>query len=110
MRRLPFVARLLLVPCLALVNMPSSNAQILNGAGYSTITLGTTPLPSGATVTSLAGLTLTSPTLTTPALGVATATSVAIGGATIGSDALAVTGTSTFSSSIRMSAGTAGLA
>jgi hypothetical protein len=57
MRRLPFVARLLLVPCLALVNMPSSSAQILNGGGYSTITLGTTPLPSGATVTSLAGLT-----------------------------------------------------
>ena len=35
----------------------------------------------------------TSPTLTTPALGVATATSLAIGGATIGSNALAVTGT-----------------
>lgn len=34
----------------------------------------------------------TSPTLTTPALGVATATSVAIGGATIGANGLAVTG------------------
>lgn len=41
-----------------------------------------------------------SPSLTTPALGVATATSVAIGGATIGSDALGVTGTATFSSTI----------
>ncbi len=34
----------------------------------------------------------TSPTLTTPALGVATATSLAIGGATLGSNGLAVTG------------------
>lgn len=34
-----------------------------------------------------------SPTLVTPALGVATATSLAIGGATLGSNALAVTGT-----------------
>lgn len=34
-----------------------------------------------------------SPTLVTPALGVATATSIAIGGATLGSNALAVTGT-----------------
>lgn len=34
----------------------------------------------------------TSPSLTTPALGVATATSLAIGGATIGSNGLAVTG------------------
>lgn len=41
----------------------------------------------------LTNKTLTSPTLTTPALGVATATSVAIGGATIGSNGLAVTGT-----------------
>jgi hypothetical protein len=44
----------------------------------------------------------TSPTLVTPVLGVATATSLAIGGATIGTDALAVTGTATFSSSISM--------
>lgn len=39
----------------------------------------------------------TSPTLVTPTLGVATATSVAIGGATIGSNALAVTGTANIS-------------
>ncbi|MDP3869196.1 hypothetical protein [Phenylobacterium sp.] len=44
-----------------------------------------------------------SPTLVTPALGVATATSLAIGGATIGSNALAVTGTSTFSAAIVLS-------
>jgi hypothetical protein len=38
----------------------------------------------------------TTPTLTTPILGVATATSLALGGASIGSNALAVTGTSAF--------------
>jgi len=37
----------------------------------------------------------TSPTLTTPALGVATATSLAIGGCTIGTNALCSTGTAT---------------
>lgn len=40
---------------------------------------------------------LTSPTLVTPALGVAAGTSLAIGGATIGSNALAVTGTAAIS-------------
>jgi hypothetical protein len=38
-------------------------------AGYSAPTLGSTVINSGATVTTIAGLTLTSPTLTTPALG-----------------------------------------
>lgn len=42
----------------------------------------------------------TSPALITPALGVATATSLALGGATIGANALAVTGTSAFGSNI----------
>lgn len=41
-----------------------------------------------------------SPTLVTPALGVATATSLAIGGAALGSNALAVAGLSAFSSSL----------
>lgn len=41
-----------------------------------------------------------SPSLVTPALGVATATSLAIGGATLGSDALAVTGSTTISSTV----------
>lgn len=40
----------------------------------------------------------TGATLVTPALGVATATSLAIGGATLGGNALAVTGTALFSS------------
>lgn len=44
----------------------------------------------------------TSPSLVTPALGVATATSLAIGGATIGTDALAVTGTVTVSGAVTL--------
>lgn len=46
---------------------------------------------------------LDGPSFTTPALGVATATSLAIGGATIGSNALAVTGTGAFSGALTIS-------
>lgn len=42
----------------------------------------------------------TSPTLATPVLGVAGATSLALGGATIGTDALGITGTMTISGAI----------
>lgn len=49
----------------------------------------------------------TSPTLTTPALGVAVATSLAIGGATIGTNALAVTGNGTLSGALTL--GTSGI-
>lgn len=60
----------------------------------------TGPITSSGNVTSIGAQTgtgntfvmNTSPTLVTPALGVATATSIAIGGAVIGSNALAVTG------------------
>jgi hypothetical protein len=48
------------------------NASLTN----SSVTIGSTSVALGATATTLAGLTLTSPTLTTPALGVATATSI----------------------------------
>lgn len=41
-----------------------------------------------------------SPTLVTPVLGVASGTSLALGGATIGSNALAVTGTAAFSGTL----------
>lgn len=41
-----------------------------------------------------------SPTLVTPTLGVAAGTSLALGGATIGTNALAVTGTALYSSSV----------
>lgn len=47
----------------------------------------------------------TSPTLTTPVLGVATGTSLALGGATIGSNALAVTGSSLFNNDISLTSG-----
>ena len=43
-------------------------------------------------------------TLTTPVLGVATGTSLALGGATIGSNALAVTGTANISGNINLGA------
>lgn len=55
----------------------------------------------GLTATqTLTNKTLTSPILTTPNLGVANGTSLALGGAMIGSNALAVTGTSLFNSAI----------
>lgn len=60
------------------------------GAGVATLLAGT---PSGTV--GLVGT--TSPTLITPVLGVATATSVAVGGATIGTDAAAIAGTVTIS-------------
>jgi len=49
-----------------------------------------------------------SPTLVTPALGVATATSVAIGGATIGANALAVTGSVLFNTALAATSGGTG--
>lgn len=51
-----------------------------------------------AAAQTLANKTLTSPTLVTPILGVATGTSLALGGATIGGNALGVAGSSAFSS------------
>lgn len=61
---------------------------------------------SSTTVAVTAGTTLTatSPNFTTPILGVAAATSAAVGGATIGSNALAVTGTSLFNSAVTIGA------
>jgi len=56
---------------------------LFNNSNGGTLVSSTT-LPSGLSATSMS--------LTTPALGVATATSLAIGGATIGSNGLAVTG------------------
>jgi hypothetical protein len=50
----------------------------------------------------------TSPSLTTPALGVATGTSLALGGATIGSNALAVTGTVAFGTPLPIASGGTG--
>jgi hypothetical protein len=90
------------------------------GAGSSGITIGTTTITSGTTTRILydnAGVvgeyTLTgtgtvvamqtSPALVTPALGVATATSIAVAGCTIGTDELCVTGQTTLSSTLTLS-------
>lgn len=62
------------------------------------------------TPTQIKAFTSASPTLVTPALGVATATSVAIGGATLGSNALAVTGLSAFSSTVTVTQASANTA
>lgn len=56
--------------------VPSCGTTLPSGVGYQAPTIGSTPINSGATVTTIAGLTLTSPTLTTPNLNVATATTV----------------------------------
>lgn len=76
-----------------------NNSLGLSGTDGTTFTF---PGTSDTVVTLTAAQTLTnktlnSPTFVTPNLGVATAASVAIGGATIGSNGLAVTGTSLFS-------------
>jgi len=61
---------------------------VLQNASNGGTLVSSTTLPSGLSATNIS--------LTTPALGVATGTSLAIGGATIGTNALAVTDTSSF--------------
>lgn len=63
-----------------------ANVPFLNGSNTWS---GTQAFGSGV-------LSATSPTFTTPALGAATGSSLALGGATLGSNALAVTGTTQF--------------
>lgn len=62
------------------------------GASDTVVTLGATQ--------TLTSKTLTAPVMTTPSLGVASGTSLALGGATIGSNALAVTGSSALGATI----------
>jgi len=76
----------------------SGNTTFSNPITYGGVTLSNSVTGTGSMVLSA------SPTLTTPALGVATATTLALGGATIGSDALGITGSVTASSSIRSAA------
>jgi hypothetical protein len=74
----------------------STGAAIDEGVG--TLNLAGSLYNNGTAPTGTGGYArATSPAFVTPALGVATATSLAIGGATIGSNALAVTGTFAFS-------------
>ena len=70
--------------------------------GIGTVSTGVVTITSGGTAPQGTGayVRATSPSLTTPALGVATATSLAINGATIGSNGLAVTGTVAISSTM----------
>lgn len=68
----------------ALTALAAVNNAVLSFNGSGTFQASTT-LPSGISATNI--------NLTTPTLGVASATSLALGGATIGSNALAVTGT-----------------
>lgn len=63
-------------------------------------TLGEYTISGSGTVVAMA----TSPTFTTPTLGAAAGTSLRLGGAAIGGNALAVTGTSVFNSAVTMSA------
>lgn len=70
--------------------------------GIGTVSTGVVTITSGGTAPQGTGayVRATSPSLTTPALGAATATSLAINGATIGTNGLAVTGTVAISSTM----------
>lgn len=70
--------------------------NIGNGAlTNSSVTIGSTSVSLGGTAATIAGLTLTAPTFTTPSIGAATGTSLALNGCTIGTDNFCVTGTTT---------------
>jgi hypothetical protein len=81
-----------------------TNCSVASITCFNNITGFTANGTTGTTSTSL--VFSTSPTLVTPVLGVATATSLAIGGATIGSNGLAVTGTVAISSTLGSAADT----
>jgi len=76
--------------------------------GIGTVSTGVVTITSGGTAPQGTGayVRATSPSLTTPALGVATATSLAINGATIGTNGFAVTGTVAISSTMTSAAHT----
>lgn len=70
---------------------------VLSNATSGGVLVSSTTLPSSLSATNLA--------LTTPTLGVAAGTSLALGGATIGANALAVTGTTTHAGNVTISSG-----
>lgn len=105
-------------------NTDGSTTWAAIGGGGGGLTVGTTTIASGTTTRilydnagTLGEYTITgsgtvvamqtSPSLVTPALGVATATSLAVNGATIGSNALAVTGLTALSRKLTITQGTA---
>jgi len=73
--------------------------QTSAGGAFTVAQLAASDLSNGTTGSNSVVL-ATSPTLVTPVLGVATGTSLALGGATIGANALAVTGTTALSSTL----------
>lgn len=73
--------------------LTASNSIIISGTDGSTLNVGTGGTLGTNAYTSTAYAPLASPTLVTPVLGVATGTSIALGGATLGANALAITGT-----------------
>lgn len=77
-------------------NLATANngVAVTDGSGNPSIS---TTLPSGLAATNM--------TLTTPTLGVAGGTSLALGGATIGTNALAVTGTVLFNTPLSLASG-----
>ena len=77
-------------------NLATANNAVLGTDGSGNPSMSTT-LPSGLAATNLA--------LTTPTLGVASGTSLALGGATIGGNALAVTGTVLFNTPLSLASG-----
>jgi hypothetical protein len=109
-------------------NLPTSAGTsgqplLSGGGGASAMTFGTLGVGAGGTNCSVASITCfnnitgftaagttgttstnlvfsTSPTLVSPVLGAATGTSLALGGATLGTNALAVTGTTSLSSTL----------
>lgn len=73
------------------VGLATANSGVLVTSSGGVPSISTT-LPSG--------LTIPSPALSAPSIGVATGTSLALGGATLGSNAIAVTGTALFNGAI----------
>jgi hypothetical protein len=80
----------------------ANEITVINGdgvAGNPTLSLPSALTFTGKTIT---GGTFASPALTTPALGVATGTSLALNGCTLGSNGLCVTGTANISGAITL--------
>lgn len=78
------------------ITLRTTITGILSGNG--------TAISAASTTGSGSVVLATTPTLVTPVLGVATGTSLALGGATIGSNALAVTGTTAFGGNVSIAA------